>query len=76
MYKRQVLGGYVLKYLLANIGDIFGAGWGVHGAESEAYFASFINSGVPALVFSAIYIILTVLIVVGGVSGGIEKRCV
>lgn len=70
-----VLGGYVLKYLLANIGDIFGAGWGVHGAESEAYFASFINSGVPALVFSAIYIILTVLIVVGGVSGGIEKFC-
>ena len=66
-----VLGGYVLKYLLANIGDIFGAGWGVNGADSGTYFGAFVGSGAPALIFTAIYIIVTVLIVMGGVSGGI-----
>ncbi|MEY8298640.1 sodium-dependent transporter [Emergencia timonensis] len=70
-----VLGGYVLKYLLANIGDIFGAGWGVNGADSGTYFGAFVGSGAPALIFTAIYIIVTVLIVMGGVSGGIEKFC-
>lgn len=70
-----VLGGYVLKYLLANIGDIFGADWGVNGADSGAFFEGFVGSGAPALVFTAIYIIATVLIVMGGVSGGIEKFC-
>lgn len=70
-----VLGGYVIKYLIANIGDIFGASWGVHGAESGAYFEAFVGSGMPALAFSAIFIVLTVVIVMGGVSGGIEKFC-
>ena len=74
-----VLGGYVIKYLVANVGDIFGAGWGVNGADPGQYFNDFVGisgtSTVPALVFSAIFIVLTVLIVMGGVAGGIEKFC-
>ena len=74
-----VLGGYVIKYLIANIGDIFGASWGVNGADPGQYFNDFVGisgtSTVPALIFSAVFIVLTVLIVMGGVSGGIEKFC-
>lgn len=74
-----VLGGYVIKYLIANIGDIFGAGWGIGNANSGQYFNDFVGisgaSTLPAMVFSGIFIILTVLIVMGGVSGGIEKFC-
>ena len=36
-----VLGGYVLKYLIANIGDIFGLGFGVGGADSADFFQNF-----------------------------------
>lgn len=70
-----VLGGYVLKYLVANIGDIFGAGFGIGGADSGTYFGAFVGSGAPALIYTAIFIVATVLIVMGGVSGGIEKFC-
>ena len=74
-----VLGGYVMKYLIANIGDIFGAGWGVGDANPGAYFEDFVGisggSTIPAILFSAVFIVLTVVIVMGGVSGGIEKFC-
>jgi len=67
------LGGYVTKYMIANLGDIFGAGWGVGSMNSEEYFNSFIGSGTPAVLFGILFLILTVFIVMGGVSGGIEK---
>ena len=70
-----VLGGYVIKYLVANVGDIFGAGWGVGGADAGAYFTNFVGSGAEAIVFTGVFIVLTVVIVMKGVSGGIEKFC-
>ena len=70
-----VLGGYVIKYIVANVGDIFGASWGTNGADSESYFAGFVSSGAAPIIFTAIFIILTVFIVMKGVSGGIEKFC-
>lgn len=70
-----VLGGYVLKYLVANTCDIFGLGFGVGGADSADFFQNFVGSGAPALLYTGIFIIATVLIVMGGVSGGIEKFC-
>ncbi len=74
-----VLGGYVIKYLIANIGDILNAGWGVGDAAPGTYFEDFVGisgtSTVPAIIFSALFIVLTVLVVMGGVSGGIEKFC-
>ena len=70
-----VLGGYVLKYLVANLGDIFGADFGINGEDSGVFFETFVGSGAPALIYTGIFIIVTVLIVMGGVSGGIEKFC-
>ena len=70
-----VLGGYVMKYLVANIGDIFGASWGINRADSSVYFADFVGDNVQTLLFTAVFIVLTVIIVMKGVSGGIEKFC-
>ena len=67
------LGGYCLKYSIANLGDIFGAGWGVNGAEGGEYFVNFVTSTGQTVIFGAIFVLITMLIVIGGVSGGIEK---
>lgn len=67
------LGGYCLKYALANLGDFFGAGWGVNGADATEYFVGFYTNGISASAYAVVFTILTVVIVMGGVSGGIEK---
>lgn len=69
----SMLGGYCIKYAVANLGDLFGAGWGTGGQDSSAFFGEFTTDMVQTVVFSLIFVILTVLIVRGGVSGGIEK---
>lgn len=67
------MGGYVIKYMIANLGDIFGASWGTGRVDADAFFGGFISSGMPAILFGVFFLVLTVLIVIGGVSGGIEK---
>lgn len=69
----SMLGGYCIKYALANLGDLFGASWGVGGEDSAAFFGTFTTDMVQTVIFSLIFVVLTVLIVRGGVSGGIEK---
>ncbi len=62
----SVVGGWVLKYIVASaIGSI--------PADSGGYFGAFISAPVEPLVYHAIFMIATVLIVVRGISGGIEK---
>lgn len=68
-----MLGGYCMKYAIANLGDLFGASWGIGGMDSAAFFSDFTTDMVQTVIFSLIFVILTVLIVRGGVSGGIEK---
>lgn len=68
-----MLGGYCLKYAVANFGDIFGAGFGIGDAASDAYFFDFAANMGQTVIFSLIFVALTVLIVRAGVSGGIEK---
>ena len=67
------MGGYVIKYMIANLGDIFGAGWGTGRTNAGGFFEGFISSGMPAILFGVFFLVLTVLIVIGGVSSGIEK---
>lgn len=67
------LGGYCLKYTLANLGTLFGASWGVGGVDGATFFTTFYTNGVQASIFGAIFVLVTMLIVMGGVSGGIEK---
>lgn len=68
-----MLGGYCLKYAVANFGDIFGAGFGVNGADSGVFFEGFFTNQLESSIYTIIFIALTILIVRGGVSEGIEK---
>lgn len=70
-----VLGGYCIKYALANLGDVFGASWGyaAAGVDTGTFFGAFTSDMGAAVVFSLIFVVLTGLIILGGVSDGIEK---
>ena len=68
-----MLGGYCLKYAIANIGDLFGAGFGVGSTDSGEFFGTFSTDMVQSSVYTIIFVALTIFIVRGGVSSGIEK---
>ncbi|MDY5771113.1 MAG: sodium-dependent transporter [Anaerovoracaceae bacterium] len=69
----SMLGGYCIKYAVANLGDLFGASWGINGMDSGEFFGAFTSDMLQTVIFSLIFVFLTVLIVRNGVSGGIEK---
>ncbi len=69
------LGGYCIKYTVLNIGDLFGAGFGSNGLSGADVFANFVGSSTEAIIYGLIFVALTMLIVLGGVGGGIEKVC-
>lgn len=68
-----MLGGYCIKYAFANLGDLFNASWGVAGTDSAEFFTDFYSNQLESSIYTLIFVALTVLIVRGGVSGGIEK---
>ena len=79
------LGGYCLKYLVLNVGDLFGADFGAKvftdvaaangssvGAES---FNALLGNQGEAVIYGLIFVVITMVIVMGGIGGGIEKVC-
>lgn len=68
-----MLGGYVMKYAIANLGDVFNASWGVNGADSGEYFTNFFTNQLQTSIYSVIFVALTMLVIMKGVSEGIEK---
>ena len=79
------LGGYCIKYVVLNVGDLLKAGFGANvfaetaaangtsiGAEA---WSALIANPTEAVIYGLIFVALTVLIVLGGVGGGIEKVC-
>lgn len=69
----SMLGGYCIKYAVINLGDVFGASWGFGDAVSADFFGTFTTDMVQTVGYSFVFVALTVLIVIGGVAGGIEK---
>ena len=79
------LGGYCIKYTVLNIGDLFHAGFGANAlAETAAasgnslgaeVFGAFMSSPTEAIVYGLIFVAITMIIVLGGIGGGIEKVC-
>ena len=79
------LGGYCIKYVILNVGDLFGAGFGaeaVYAASADTskslgdvVFNTFVGSSGEAIIFGLIFVVITMLIVLGGIGGGIEKVC-
>ena len=67
------LGGYTIKYWTANLIAIFTHGGIFTVSDTATYFMDFVGSGLPAVVCTAVFIIINLVIVLGGVSGGIEK---
>ena len=69
------LGGYCIKYFVVNVGNLFGAGFGSNGLDGAGIFGAFMTSPVEGVIFGLIFVAITMLVVSGGVSGGIEKMC-
>ncbi len=69
------LGGYCIKYVVVNVGDLFKAGFGSAGLTGAEVFNNLIGTPVEGIIYGLIFVILTMVIVLGGVSGGIEKVC-
>ena len=69
------LGGYCIKYTVLNVGDLFNAGFGSAGRTGAEIFTDFMASPTEAIIYGLIFVALTMIIVMGGISGGIEKVC-
>ena len=69
------LGGYCLKYTVLNIGNLFNAGFGSNGMSGAEVFGAFMDNPTEAVIYGLIFVALTMLIVMGGIGGGIEKVC-
>ncbi len=70
-----VLGGYCAKYLVLNVGNLFGAAFGSNGLTGAEIFGNFMGNPTEGVIYAVIFMLLTILIVMGGVNGGIEKFC-
>ena len=79
------LGGYCIKYVVLNVGDLFNASFGSNvfaeaaaasgSSTGAAAWAALIANPTEAIVYGMIFVALTMLIVLGGVGSGIEKVC-
>ncbi len=64
-----VLGGYVMQYMALNLAEL---SFGITATGMDSFVAILVNP-FGAVVFTIIFIVICMLIVQGGVSGGIEK---
>ena len=69
------LGGYCIKYVVLNVGNLFGAGFGSNGLNGAEVFGEFMGNQLESVIYGLIFVVITMLIVMGGVGGGIEKVC-
>ena len=69
------LGGYCIKYVVLNVGDLFGASFGSNGLDGAGVFGAFMGNQMGAVMYGLIFVLLTMIIVMGGIGGGIEKVC-
>ena len=69
------LGGYCIKYVVLNVGNLFGAGFGSGGMSGAEVFGAFMGNQLESVIYGLIFVVITMLIVMGGVGGGIEKVC-
>ena len=68
-----VLGGFVMKYMVANFGDMIHAGFGVGDTKSDDFFGALISTPTSSLPWMLLFLGLTGLVIAKGVESGIEK---
>lgn len=66
----SVIGGWVINYIVKALTGAFHV---ADASEFATMFGSFISSPVEPIIYQAIFMLMTVGIVIGGISGGIEK---
>ena len=79
------LGGYCIKYVVLNVGDLCNAGFGSNALAAVAdangtsvgaeVFGAFLGNPTEAIIYGLIFVAITMIIVIGGIGGGIEKVC-
>lgn len=70
----SVLGGYCIKYMVGNFSDLVGGGFGaVAAGGGGAFFENMLMNPVEGILYTVIFMIITCIIVMGGIRGGIEK---
>ncbi len=69
------LGGYCLKYTVLNFGNLIGAGFGSNGLDGAGVFGALLDNRGEAVIYGLVFVLITMVIVMGGVGGGIEKVC-
>ena len=69
------LGGYCLKYVTLNVGNLFHAGFGTGTLDGAGVFGALMANQGEAVIYGLIFVAITMIIVMGGVGGGIEKVC-
>ena len=67
------LGGYAVKYMVSNFGDFFNASFGVNGEEGSAFFTALYTNQGESIVYTAIFMLATIIVVSKGIDSGIEK---
>ena len=67
------LGGYTMKYFVDNFIAIFNHGGIFATHDTSQFFNDFIGNGGNVVLFLAIFCVINLVIIMGGVAGGIEK---
>ena len=69
------LGGYCLKYVTLNVGNLFHAGFGTGTLDGAGVFDALMANQGECVIYGLLFVAITMVIVMGGVGGGIEKVC-
>ena len=62
-----VIGGWVTKYALISLQG------GIHNAASDTFFTGFISKSTEPMICVLVFLLVTTLVVAGGVKGGVER---
>lgn len=62
-----VIGGWVIKYIFVSAGSDFQA------AAGDSYFGGFVGATYSPLIYFLVFLLITAVIVLGGVKNGIER---
>lgn len=68
-------GGFITKYLFESIGAFFSKGAVLNSGQPDALFGGLLTNTLNSTLWMTGFLILTMLIIFGGVSGGIERFC-
>ena len=71
----SALGGYCLRYVVVNFGNLIGAEFGTNGVGGADVFQGLLSQPDVSIAFALAFMLITMLVVMCGVGGGIERVC-